>query len=58
MDALVTSGDAVILGRTSDGGALSITVLSDAGKQRAYPHSQEELDAAFAGLAAAYVDDD
>lgn len=54
LDALVRDGDAIILGRTSDGGAYSITILCDGAKERAYPHTQDELDEAFRRIAEVY----
>lgn len=45
-----------MIGRTSDMGAYSITLLTDDGKQREYPHSQSELDDLFGRLAEMYCD--
>jgi hypothetical protein len=54
IDGIVSHGDAVIIARTSDGGAVAITILSDDGRAKHYAAGQEELDAAFAALAEAY----
>lgn len=41
--AVTDAGAAIMLGRTSDGGALSITVLDGEQRIREWPHSAEEL---------------
>jgi hypothetical protein len=56
IDGIVSHGDAIIIARTSDGGAVAITVLSDEGRAKHYAAGQEELDSAFAALADAYDD--
>jgi hypothetical protein len=54
IDGIVSHGDAVIIARTSDGGAVAITILSDDGRAKHYAAGQEELNEAFAALADAY----
>jgi serine/threonine protein phosphatase PrpC len=54
IDAILSSGDAIIIARTGDGGAIALTVLSDDGKVKSYAAGQDELDDAFAALAVAY----
>jgi len=51
---LYQMGDALTFGRTSDGGAVAITVLSDGGREKAYAATQEELNALIVALATAY----
>lgn len=55
LDAIALAGDALTCGRTSDGGACSITLLHNREQTRDWAHSQEELDEKFAQLAAAYL---
>lgn len=55
VDAIAFAGDAITLGRTSDGGANSITILTSGGTEKAWPHSQEELDEKFRILENAYL---
>jgi hypothetical protein len=38
------NGPAIMLGRTSDGGALSITILDGDDKLREWPHTPEEFE--------------
>jgi hypothetical protein len=54
IDGVISNGDAIIIARTSDGGALALTILSDDGRAKQYAAGQEELNAAFAALAEAY----
>lgn len=54
IDAAAAEGDALTFGRTSDGGAVAITVLSDGGREKAYAATQEELNALIVALATAY----
>jgi hypothetical protein len=42
IDAVTRSGAAIILGRTSDGGALSVCILNGDQKIREYPHTVED----------------
>lgn len=43
IDAVVQRGDAILFGRTSDGGALSIRILSDGATDCWYPADASEL---------------
>lgn len=43
VDAVVKSGDAILFGRTSDGGALSVRVLSNGVTECFYPTDASEL---------------
>lgn len=43
VDAVTRAGDAVLLARTSDGGAFSVRVLSDGQVFKSWPSSLEEL---------------
>lgn len=49
--AVTNAGDAVILGRTSDGGALSVCILSGDTKHREYLSEPDEANAALKRLA-------
>lgn len=42
--AIVNAGDAVTLGRTRDGGALSLVILSGDDRIRRYAHGAEEVE--------------
>lgn len=55
LDAVAFAGDALTCGRTSDGGACSITLLHDREQTRDWAHSQEELNDKFAELERAYL---
>lgn len=45
LDAIINEGDAVMISRTSDGGAISLCIYSDAGKPtKLYAVVQAELD--------------
>lgn len=50
-------GAAVIFGRTSDGGALSLTVLDGDNRVREYFRTAEEFDALHVYLARMFADD-
>jgi hypothetical protein len=52
--AVTDAGSACILGRTSDGGALSITVLSGNERFREWPHTAEEATEVLDYLASEY----
>jgi hypothetical protein len=56
VDSVLGKGDAIILARTSDGGAVCVTILSDDGRAKSYAADQEELNDAFAALAELYSD--
>jgi hypothetical protein len=43
LDGLIGEGDAILLARTADGGAISITLMRDNRREKSYPVSQEEL---------------
>jgi hypothetical protein len=55
IDSIADAGDAITLGKTSDGSAYAIRILSDDGGERAYEGTQEGLDAVFAALAEHYM---
>lgn len=42
--AVTEAGDALTLGKTSDGGAVSITILSGRERLKHYAHSAEEIE--------------
>lgn len=44
VDTISRAGGAIMLGRTSDGGAYSCVVLYGSYKVKEYPHSTEEMD--------------
>jgi len=50
IDGALNSGLAIILGRTRDGGAISITLLAGEERHRTYCASQDELDEACAAI--------
>lgn len=52
--AVTDAGSACILGRTSDGGALSITVLSGNERFREWPHTADEATEVLDYLASEY----
>lgn len=52
VDAVVHRGDAVLFGRTSDGGALSVRVLSEGATECWYPSDASELQELLEGLTA------
>jgi hypothetical protein len=52
--AITNAGSACILGRTSDGGALSITVLSGNERFREWPHTADEATEVLEYLAGEY----
>jgi len=56
VDAVSRCGAAIMLGRTSDGGALSICILDGDSKIKEYPHTAEELAETLDAIAAEYVD--
>jgi hypothetical protein len=43
IDAVLESGDALMFARTSDGGAVCMTLLRDKNRDKGYAASQEEL---------------
>jgi len=54
IDDVINAGAALIISRTSDGGAVVVTLLDDGIRGKAYGGSQAELDQAFERLAATY----
>lgn len=44
LDRVIEHGDAVVIGRTSDGGSIAFTFLSGKARYKAYAASSEELD--------------
>lgn len=50
VDAITRAGAAVLLGRTSDGGALSICILDGDSKIKEYPHTTEETEQLLAAI--------
>jgi hypothetical protein len=44
IDKILSVGDAIILARTSDGGAVAITLMRDREREKAYASDQAELD--------------
>jgi len=51
VDSVTCAGSAVILGRTRDGGAFSVVVLTDTDKIKEYPHGVEETNALLREIA-------
>jgi len=56
IDAVTRAGGAIMVGRTSDGGALSVCILDGDTKIKEYPHTVEEAVALLGAIAAEYVD--
>ena len=54
LDRVVEAGAAIICARTSDGGAIALTLLEEGVSEKRYCASQAELDEAIAELAAMY----
>ena len=54
IDWITDSGDAITIGKTSDGSAYAIRILSDDGGERIYEGTQAGIDEAFARLAEYY----
>lgn len=54
LQAVALAGDAVTLSTTSDGGAWALTLIHDGQFDKAYPHSQDELNACFEAIATTY----
>lgn len=55
--AICSQGAAVMFGRTSDGGALSITVLDGDNRIREWPNSIEEFDSLYNWLVGMFSGD-
>lgn len=45
LDAITSQGDALMFARTSDGGAICITLLREKARDKAYASNQDELQA-------------
>lgn len=56
IDAILEAGAALLVGRTSDGGAVAITLLDGGERHRAYVGTQAELDDAFDRLTQRFAD--
>lgn len=56
LDGLLETGDAVIIGRTRDGGALCFTILSGSEREKLYAGTTVELEALLDAIRAAYLD--
>lgn len=50
IDRVIANGDAVLFAVTSDGGAVSIQILSEAGRRKIYAAHQAELDQTLTAL--------
>jgi len=55
LDAVTRAGGAIMFGRTSDGGALSICILDRDQKIKEYPHTSEEAEEVLAAILEEYV---
>ena len=55
VDAAIAAGDAISFGRTSDETALVVTVLRNRTQEKAYPHTQAQLNELVDGLLAYYM---
>lgn len=55
LDAAVAAGDAISFGRTSDETALVVTVLRNRTQEKAYPHTQAQLNELIDGLMGYYM---
>lgn len=56
LDSITAAGDALIVARTSDGGAVVLTLLTDNGRDKAYAGTQAELDSRIDWLYGEYCD--
>jgi hypothetical protein len=54
VDAVTRAGAAILMGRTSDGGALSICILDGDSKIKEYPHTVEEATQLLAAILEEY----
>lgn len=57
LDAIGAAGDAIVISRTSDGGAIALTLLRDSGREKTYPATQADLDYALDWLYSEYCGD-
>lgn len=55
LDAVTFAGDALLVSRTSDGGAIVLTLMAGDEREKAYVHSQVELDDVLGTLRCAYL---
>lgn len=55
LDAAVAAGDAISFGRTTDETALVVTVLRNRTQEKAYPHTQAQLNELIDGLLGFYL---
>lgn len=55
LDAVTRMGGAIMFGRTSDGGALSICILDGDSKIKEYPHTVEEAEAVMSAILEEWV---
>lgn len=55
IDGITRQGAAVMFGRTSDGGALSLCILDGDTKIKEYPHTPEEAQAVILAIVEEYV---
>lgn len=55
IDGVTRQGAAIMFGRTSDGGALSVCILDGDTKIKEYPHTAEEAQAVLAAILEEYV---
>jgi len=56
IDACTRKGAAIMAGRTSDGGALSVCILDGDTKIKEYPHSVADAEALLRAIAEEYVE--
>lgn len=50
LDLVTSNGDAILIARTSDGGAVALTLLEGDDRHKLYATSQDELDRIFEEL--------
>lgn len=55
IDAVTRAGGAIMVGRTSDGGALSVCILDGDTKIKEYPHDVPDAEALLRAIAEEYV---
>lgn len=56
LDRITAAGAALIVARTSDGGAYALTLLDGDSRAKRYAHTQGELDEAFADLSVEFAE--
>jgi len=57
IDRILNAGDALMFARTSDGGAVVVTLYAGEARHKTYAADQNELNDAWAALAEAYPDE-